>query len=962
MNIKFILSIILLSSFYSCFSQVTHLENYYEGQGGIEGIYYPNYIILDSSDKNLYISASNCITHLVSDSTYSEFSFIESVTYSSDSLPGLWNVDEIALTKNNKFFYVSGDNQLLCLSQCDSTGKFVYNQKFVNNDTMIIGYALLSDIALSQDNHNLYLASTHGFRGGILIFDIDSLNGNLTLKRRIDDIADIKSIICSNNNQYMYCSINGYENFGINVYERFEEKDSLVLIQELTADDSILSPGKLIESYDGKNIYVCDDKCIAVFDIDQITGELSFNQRINIDDLFNGFMYGRDIIISNDNSNLYLTGPYSLSVFARDKNTGKLTFRQVIKEEDFQFSCFDGLSSIKLTSNDSVIFITSEYNNSILIFKRDILSGLLTYQNKITDGDGKIRGLSLAKEITVSHDNKYIYTLAHAGSEIIGIYEKSDDGYLKFIRTVKWEELGPAVGATYLFEVTPDDNYLFVSSTDMYGIRILKRDINNGDLLFYKSYTGADIGIDETISDFTITADQNHLYVSTYSSIITYSINPDNADITFLSSMFSDNNMFGIEGINSIITSKDGKNVYTSSSSPFIHDGISVYSRNENDGSINHLQSVIYEADSITKFKPVKIILSPDNNFLYSIGPAIHCFERDINNGNLYFKHQINFEDLGSDNINSLSDASISADGKSFIGVTNRGKSIVSFSRNKSTGYLIFEQCKHYSDNTEYSLLYGPKICITQDLKNAYLISQYDKLLAANKVNLPVGLFDNITICKGDMLSIDEDYSYLWSTGDTTNYIYITDEGEYSVYVTDSIGREGWDTTTVNFYPTPIIDLGPDTTVCLKDTVILYSNISDVENYEYFWNDSSTVFYKTVLCSDYGIGEHLFILMVTNQFGCSSTDSIKINITEASSIKEGATSIANIYPNPSSGEITVEPFDNYLISLYDCSGKIIFKDQRIVDNTINIKYLPKGIYFLKIVKSRKYQIHKIIKY
>ena len=436
----YLLFLMLIIAHFSCKAQVTHLESYYNGQGGIEGLYYPNFIVLDSSDHNLFISASNRITHLISDSTFNNFSFVESVYYSSDSIPGLWNVNEIAIHKNNKFIFATGDNQLLNFSKNDSTGNIVYKQNFVNNDSMIIGYALLSHIALSEDNHNLYLASTHGFDGGILIFDIDSLTGKLTYKRSIDDIVDIKSIICSNNNKYLYCSINGYSGSGLNVYERIEATDSLKLIQELRAGDNLSSPSKLVESYDGKNLYLCDGKSVRVYNINQLEGTLSFAQELDITDSFDGYMYCKDIIINYDDSNLYLAGPYSLSVFKRDTSTGLLSFLQVISEEDFQIESFDGIASIILTGNDSIMYAISEYNNSMFIFKRSIQSGLLTFQEIISDGDGKIGGLSEAVDIIASYDNKYIYTLAYGGSDIIGIWERLADGSLMFIRTIKWNE------------------------------------------------------------------------------------------------------------------------------------------------------------------------------------------------------------------------------------------------------------------------------------------------------------------------------------------------------------------------------------------------------------------------------------------------------------------------------------------------------------------------------------------
>jgi len=56
------------------------------------------------------------------------------------------------------------------------------------------------------------------------------------------------------------------------------------------------------------------------------------------------------------------------------------------------------------------------------------------------------------------------------------------------------------------------------------------------------------------------------------------------------------------------------------------------------------------------------------------------------------------------------------------------------------------------------------------------------------------------TICQGDSLQLNGDsayVSYLWSTGETTSYIYVTTAGNYTVYVTDGSGCTGTSAVTV---------------------------------------------------------------------------------------------------------------------------------------------------------------------
>ncbi|HTF03975.1 MAG TPA: hypothetical protein VK826_08115, partial [Bacteroidia bacterium] len=56
--------------------------------------------------------------------------------------------------------------------------------------------------------------------------------------------------------------------------------------------------------------------------------------------------------------------------------------------------------------------------------------------------------------------------------------------------------------------------------------------------------------------------------------------------------------------------------------------------------------------------------------------------------------------------------------------------------------------------------------------------------------------------------------TYLWSSGGTNQLDTVTASGNYSVVVTDSVGCVGTDTIPVTINPFPIVNIGPDTTVC----------------------------------------------------------------------------------------------------------------------------------------------------
>lgn len=126
---------------------------------------------------------------------------------------------------------------------------------------------------------------------------------------------------------------------------------------------------------------------------------------------------------------------------------------------------------------------------------------------------------------------------------------------------------------------------------------------------------------------------------------------------------------------------------------------------------------------------------------------------------------------------------------------------------------------------------------------------------------------DDFDICEGSTASLDagpDKESYLWSTGETTQIITISETGDYWVRAV----REGCilsDTIHVN-KKAGKIDLGPDVKLCLEET----SKIDGKENFSWLWSDGSTGQYlQTKELGKYWIS-------VFDEVGCPASDTIVI--------------------------------------------------------------------------------------
>lgn len=93
------------------------------------------------------------------------------------------------------------------------------------------------------------------------------------------------------------------------------------------------------------------------------------------------------------------------------------------------------------------------------------------------------------------------------------------------------------------------------------------------------------------------------------------------------------------------------------------------------------------------------------------------------------------------------------------------------------------------------------------------------------------------TICKGDTATLKAGgaSTYVWSTGEITDSIKVTDSIQYVVTGTDVNNCSNTDTAKVNFYPGFEVTMSNDTLVCKGQPVNVTATISPIGSYSYNW-------------------------------------------------------------------------------------------------------------------------------
>ena len=141
-----------------------------------------------------------------------------------------------------------------------------------------------------------------------------------------------------------------------------------------------------------------------------------------------------------------------------------------------------------------------------------------------------------------------------------------------------------------------------------------------------------------------------------------------------------------------------------------------------------------------------------------------------------------------------------------------------------------------------------------------------ENLITINVNPTPTTTPDGIVeICDGDTLTITSVMaeSYLWTTGDTTQAIQVTQAGIYNVTATDQNGCTGTSsdvTVIVNTPPSPTITADDDLDFCLGGSV----NLSTGDYVSYQWSTGANT--QSILVNQSGN----YTVTVTDSAGCSA--------------------------------------------------------------------------------------------
>jgi len=218
-------------------------------------------------------------------------------------------------------------------------------------------------------------------------------------------------------------------------------------------------------------------------------------------------------------------------------------------------------------------------------------------------------------------------------------------------------------------------------------------------------------------------------------------------------------------------------------------------------------------------------------------------------------------------------------------------------------------------------------------------------------------------VCAGSIVNLTASgaNTYSWSNGPTTNTIAVTPltNTSYTVVGTNTAGCASNAVATITVNALPTISITGVTTICKGEVSILAASGANT----YSWNTGATT-------SSISVSPTTTIVYTatgtSSLTGCSNTATLSLVVNPCTGINEVASKISGllIYPNPSTGEFTIE-LSNGLskaIEVSDLSGRVVFTNTSSKDKVnVNITHLASGIYYVKIQSNNANEVIQILK-
>lgn len=460
-----------------------------------------------------------------------------------------------------------------------------------------------------------------------------------------------------------------------------------------------------------------------------ITAAASSNPLTFVEAVFDvGVEGARCIALSPDEQYVYVASDIddAVAVFRRSDTSGQLDFVEVNRDGEGGINELEGATGVVVSPDGGHVYVTSWHDNAVTVFSRDADTGQLTFVEAHKDGAGGITSLARAHGIVVSPDGEYIY-VASRGDDTISVFSRNTStGALTLVET-----MGEVFGldTTYSVAISPDGKHIYAANYGNDTVTVFERNDTTGMLTYISTVqdgVGGVHGLGGAIH-ITVSADGANVYVASVadSAVVDFERNAATGALTFVEAEFDD--AAGVDGLDdarSVAVSHDGSHVYVAGDRDH---AVAIFERSPTDGALSYTGMVDWDDGADEMQSPVWIALDADDEHVYvaawSYG-AVEVFGRNGSDGSL----TIIQEQRSGSGLEQAVGVAVGSDGCVYA-AGNKDDAVAFFGQDTATGALTYED--HRSADYVDGLDGARAVVVSPDGHHVYVAGHDDDAVVA---------------------------------------------------------------------------------------------------------------------------------------------------------------------------------------------------------------------------------------
>lgn len=436
--------------------------------------------------------------------------YVEAIQDNVNFVDGLSGAFSVFVSPDGNNVYVTGvyDNAVAIFERDATAGTLTFMgiQQDGQNGVDFLEFPF--NVSGSADGNYIYVLGAND--NAINVFERNPTNGILTFKEAqvegnvgVDGMNYPVHIAVGPDGNHVYTAANGS---GAAVVFKKENDGSLSFTEnQQSGTGGVTGLGKpysLTVSPDGKNVYAAayDDNSVVMFSRSETTGDLTYIDMLKDDENgVDGLYRAYSITVSPDGKHAYATGNNddALVVFDRDEITGELTFVEKIKDNIAGVDGLNGARFVTVSDDGNYVYVAAYYDDAISVFHRNAATGELSYIQIVKDGVNGVDGLNGANSFAISADGNFAYATGYADDAIVSFSRNPADGTLVFIEEYKngLDNVNGLNGA-HSAVVSDDGKSLYVCGYNDNSVTAFSRNTSTGKLTFVEMYKDGVNGVD----------------------------------------------------------------------------------------------------------------------------------------------------------------------------------------------------------------------------------------------------------------------------------------------------------------------------------------------------------------------------------------------------------------------------------------------------------------------------------